>query len=259
MKLLNVELLLHLGAVTTLLDVKFWIRVFQNWSHILFFSWMKWWKGEDSGDTEKRMPVLLLPPAQVTGQLCGGCKDRLLRHPPCFPDQFVQPTMSFYDCRNNKGSADTTLQWWEVRTQKVLWTTVADQGSPPHKPASSYCPQALSMWIGLLYSRGKDMEGSESLLCFTCQLCPRIFQRDWAAPFTILLLADCGWIICEFKLLYLFSRNWNFHILPRTKDQNSSTLFFQWIELSLAEGGKTYQLQWMVSKDRCSFYLKRSF
>lgn len=101
------------------------------------------------------------------------------------------------------------------------------------------------------------MEGSKSLLCFSCQLCQKLFQRDWAAPFAILLLADPGWIIFEFQLLHLFSRNWNSHILPRATDQNSSTLSLHWIELSLTGGGKTYQLQWMVSKVSCSFYLKR--
>lgn len=246
-------------TVTALLDVKFWIRIFQTWSHLLFFSWMKWWQGEGSGDSEKRMPVLSLPLAQVIGQMCGGCKDRLLKHPLCFPGLFVQPTMSLYDWRNNKGSAATALLWWEVKTQRVLWTRAAHQGSPPCKPVSSYCPQSLSLWTGLLYSRGRDMERSESLLCFSCQLCQKLFQRDWAAPFTILFLADPGWIVFEFQVLHLFSRNWHSHILPRTKDQNSSTLSLLWFELSLTEGGKTYQLQWMVSKVSCSFYLKRSF
>lgn len=172
---------------------------------------MKWQQGEACGDTKDACAVT----AMGTGcrQMCGGRKDRLLKHPPCFPGQFVQPMLSFCDFRSNKGWAGTALLWREVRAHKVLRTGAADQSSPPHKSVSSYCPQGLSTWMGLLCSRGRDAEGSESHLFFTCQLCQKLLQGNWAeknweekTSFTILVLADPGCIFFEFQLLHLFCK-----------------------------------------------------
>lgn len=77
----------------------------------------------------------------------------------------------------------------------------------------------------------------------------------------LLLLYWCWETLVEsslnFSCCIYFQEMETFIFCLGQKDQNSSILSLQWIELSLTEGGATYQLQWMVSKDGCSFYLKR--